>query len=586
MSQLFGQIIYTSFAGVGFKIFKSEEIPPEVQQFFLQQLVYKNWDAYDPPSAEYKAVYLYQISAEQTLFGWLYNDGFDDFGRAHIPYFICYYFAGKLQPLLLENIFTCLQTGIVSQVDREITPDFIEGVFIQDFNKYIPARQGIAISTKMREESHIALQQGMLLNLFISNNAEVRFSQISAAQKKLVYQQEAVSIASGNILLNQQENKQYQVEDYRQILINKTLVETTGKGTLELPFPWNKSLKMGYAMGIASLAILIFWLFSVFNFMTFSMVKKPIQTTETPTPTETLTKKVADIKLPQTITAHTDAIWSAAISKDGKTLASGSKDRTIKILNLETSKVKATLRGHTGTIKSLALTNNDQILVSSSSDGTIKIWNLQTNQLMRTVSECFTPIDSVAVSPDGNTIISGDQEGKLRFWNLHTGKLTHTVMGHRGQIFSVAINPNGKVFASGGIDKKIKIWNLQTGKLISTIPAHTDTVRSLAFNPDGTSLASGSWDKTVKVWNWQTGELLQSFDKNTAKITSVNFSNNGRYLVTGGMDNNVKIWNLQNGKLLQTLAGHTDWVLGVVTNSDKIVSVSKDKTVRTWDFYH
>lgn len=602
MSQLFGQLIYTSFAGVGFTVLKSAEVPPEVQQYFLQELVYKHWDAYDPPSTGYQAVYLHQISCDRTLFGWLYNDGFDDFGRAHVPYFICYYFAGKLQPALLKSIFNCLQIGTASQVDRDVLPDFIESIFITDFTKYKSVRNGIPISSDVCEQSELALAQGNLLNIFISNHGELKFVKTTQMPKALATNNAKVSSFHRKIVKTQiqkvhtqiqkvhtqiqhvqtqiqGEPKKYQVEDYRQIILAKAaLSETTGKG-IEAIFPFDNSLMWGYTVGIASLFILMLGSFYIFRLMTLPVMNQETIMHVSTTPN---VKKSENINLPQTLTGHTDAVWSVAVSTDGKTIVSGDEDWKIKFWNLETN-TENSLIGHTATIRSLVLTDNDKTVVSGSDDGKINIWNLQKKQLVKSLFACNNPIWSVAITPDGSTIISGNEIGELRFWDFHTGKLRRTIQGHRGRIFSVAINPDGQVLATGGIDKKIKIWNLKTGTLIRTINSHTNTVRSLAFSPNGQYLASGSWDKTIKVWDWQTGELFQNLEGHTERVVSVSFSQDGKYIVSGGLDKNVKIWNFYSGKLLHTLPGHFDWVLGVATNSDKIVSVSKDKTVKIWN---
>ncbi|MBV8884970.1 MAG: hypothetical protein JO235_13385 [Chroococcidiopsidaceae cyanobacterium CP_BM_RX_35] len=108
MSVFLGQLVYTSFLGVGLKVLTSAQVPVEIQQVFIQKIVHQYWDSYHPPSAGYRAAYVYQITPEQSLFGWLYNDETDDLGRQHVPYFICYYFAAPVLAFQLENIFTCL----------------------------------------------------------------------------------------------------------------------------------------------------------------------------------------------------------------------------------------------------------------------------------------------------------------------------------------------------------------------------------------------------------------------------------------------------------------------------------------------
>lgn len=168
MSLLVGQIVYTSFPGIGFKSLLSQRIPLEIQQAFLEQIVYKHWNTYNPPKAGYRAAYFYQFAPHQSLFGWFYNEGVDDLGRSNIPYCIGYYLAGLLNTIQLENILTCLGIGPLAIVNRHYPPTALEDLAIPDFCNYQPARLGVTISPQLRKQSHKELLQKKLLNLFIS----------------------------------------------------------------------------------------------------------------------------------------------------------------------------------------------------------------------------------------------------------------------------------------------------------------------------------------------------------------------------------------------------------------------------------
>jgi predicted regulator of Ras-like GTPase activity (Roadblock/LC7/MglB family) len=168
MPLLVGQIVYTSFPGIGFKSLVSQQIPLDIQQAFIQQVVYQHWDTYNPPQAGFRAAYLYQFSPDQNLFGWLYNEGTDELGRSNIPCCIGYYLAGLLSTVQLENILTCLDIGPVTSIDRHNPPASLENIIIPDLCNYQPARSGVAISSDIRKQTHKDLLQKKLLNLFVS----------------------------------------------------------------------------------------------------------------------------------------------------------------------------------------------------------------------------------------------------------------------------------------------------------------------------------------------------------------------------------------------------------------------------------
>lgn len=170
MSLLLGQLVYTSFPRVGFKTLVSAEVPTQIKQAFIQQIVYQHWNSYKPPRAGYLAAYVYQITLEHNLFGWLYNDGMDDLGRSHIPYFLCYYLAERLNTAQLANIFTCLQRGPVGLIERLNFPSSLDPIVFPNLWSYLPARKGLEIPLSVREQSYISLKQEKLLNLFVPSD--------------------------------------------------------------------------------------------------------------------------------------------------------------------------------------------------------------------------------------------------------------------------------------------------------------------------------------------------------------------------------------------------------------------------------
>jgi len=164
---LLGQLVYTSFPGVGFRVLASVQVPLKIQQAFIEQVVYQYWDSYNPPEFGFRAAYVRQVTLEQTLFGWLYNDGLDDLGRSHVPYFVCYCLAEPLYASQLEYILACLHRGPVALVDRQRFPAKLEPISAPDSLSYQPSRKGVGIPLKVRQQSYAALQQGNLLDLFV-----------------------------------------------------------------------------------------------------------------------------------------------------------------------------------------------------------------------------------------------------------------------------------------------------------------------------------------------------------------------------------------------------------------------------------
>lgn len=167
MLQSLGQLVYTSFPNIGFRHLSSPQIPQEIQHAFVHQVVYLRWNSYNPPAADYRAAYLYQINPEHTLFGWLYGDATDDVGR-HVPYFIGYHLAEPLTEEQLDSIFICLQRGPTAIVNQhDISNGGLENISIPDIRGYPPVRIGVDIPNDIRNYSRTFLQMKELLNIFV-----------------------------------------------------------------------------------------------------------------------------------------------------------------------------------------------------------------------------------------------------------------------------------------------------------------------------------------------------------------------------------------------------------------------------------
>ncbi len=293
-----------------------------------------------------------------------------------------------------------------------------------------------------------------------------------------------------------------------------------------------------------------------------------------------------------TLTGHSGAINSLAISPDGKTLVSGSGDSTIKIWNLGTGTLQNTLTGHTDAVYSVAISPDGKRLVSGSGDNTIKIWNLDTGTLQNTLTGHTDAVFSVAISPDGKRLVSGSRDTTIKIWNLDTGTLQKTLTGHTNSVISVAISPVseaspkeiGKTLVSGSDDNTIKIWNLNTGTLQKTLTGHTDWVWYVAISPDGKRLVSGSKDKTIKIWNLDTGTRQKTLIGHTDSVASLAISPDGKTLVSGSFDKIIQIWNLDTVTLQNSLTGHINYVnsLAISPDGKTLVSGSWDTYIKVW----
>jgi WD40 repeat protein/transcriptional regulator with XRE-family HTH domain len=280
-----------------------------------------------------------------------------------------------------------------------------------------------------------------------------------------------------------------------------------------------------------------------------------------------------------------DAIFSVALSPDGRYWAAGSNSGELRIWREEGQMAHAVLRAHTHAVAAVAFSPDGRLLASGSWDCTARLWDVASKALVWNFQGHQGYVQSVAFSPDGRLLASGSDDGMIKLWDVRTGICLRTLRGHQDNVYQVAWHPDGHLLASGSFDRSIRIWDRESGKCLRTLTGHSNWVMGLAFTPDGKLLASGGADKVLKLWEVESGRCQHTLPGHSDTVTSVAWSSDGRTLVSGSYDTTIKLWHPGHEMRWQTLAGHTDMIRSVAITPDgnMLLSGSEDRTLRVWE---
>jgi WD40 repeat protein/actin-like ATPase involved in cell morphogenesis len=236
------------------------------------------------------------------------------------------------------------------------------------------------------------------------------------------------------------------------------------------------------------------------------------------------------------------------------------------------------LEGHSGDVNAVAFTPNGKFMASGSSDGTVRGWSLRTGESVGTLPGPQDRVTCVSFSPDGRFLAAGGLDKTIRVWKLPKGEPLHAFK-HMDWVWSIAVSPSGQILASGGADKKIKLWSLETDELLNTLDGHSHWVMALAMGADGRALASGGADGTARLWETSTGRLLSTFE-HTAWVRSVSTSRDGRNIAGGCEDGVIKVW----GEASLTIDAHVGPVMSVAMSTDEelLFSGGADGRIKVW----
>jgi cytochrome c len=206
---------------------------------------------------------------------------------------------------------------------------------------------------------------------------------------------------------------------------------------------------------------------------------------------------------------HRGPVAALAVSPDGKTLASGSWDHTIRLWPLKGGKKDEeprVLEGNAQNVNGVAFTPDGKALVSAGYDTTLRIWPLDGGAA--TARNLPTPLNTVAVAPDGEIVTAG-ATGKV-FFVSSKGEIEAEVAASATPVIDLAVSPDGKLIAAAGIRGSVAIIDRKARKLRHTLVGPGLPVWSVTFFPDSQRILTGGTDRMIRRWSAMNGEPMDT----------------------------------------------------------------------------
>ena len=271
---------------------------------------------------------------------------------------------------------------------------------------------------------------------------------------------------------------------------------------------------------------------------------------------------------------HQQKILAAAVSPDGRQIATASADRTTRLWNSPLGSTPSVLAGHIGSLRAVSYNPSGSLLLTASDDGTARLWDPLVPALGAYGSQGGA-VTSVAYSPDGRLVLSAGADGTARIWR--TDGTPGQVLHHAARVNGAAFVTQGREILTSSDDGTAKLWRVSDGGLVATY-THGSPVRTALMTSDGVVTVGG--DGTIRLWT-RDGRLVWS----AAHGSPVNAAAvSGGILATGAVNGTIRMWRESDGALLHTLTGHKAAITALAFDpaGGLLASGSADETARLW----
>lgn len=268
------------------------------------------------------------------------------------------------------------------------------------------------------------------------------------------------------------------------------------------------------------------------------------------------------------VSEHKNIARCARFSADGRFVATGSADTSIKLF--EISKIK-------------------QMMLPDSRDGPVR-------PVIRTFYDHSQPINDLDFHPQSTILISGAKDHTIKFFDFSktTAKRAFRVIQDTHNVRSVSFHPSGDFLLAGTDHPIAHLYDINTFQCFLSANVQeigvNGAINQVRYSSTGGMYVTASKDGAIRLWDGATANCVRSIvgAHGTTEATSANFTKDQKFVLSCGKDSSVKLWEVGSGRLVKQYVGanHTQLRCQAVFNETEEFVLAVDESsneVVVWD---
>lgn len=274
-------------------------------------------------------------------------------------------------------------------------------------------------------------------------------------------------------------------------------------------------------------------------------------------------------KTEKVIKGHDDVFTSATFSPNGKTIATSSHDKTVKLWSIDNGDVPHIYKGHSNTVSDVMFSPDGKFIISTSIDNEARLWNVPHDDRQNILRPELGELAMVSYSPNGKYIAAASVMGQAKVWDTDSMNVISSFKVDE-RVSSIVFCKESEQVVIISDTGKHSFFNVKTGREIvdveelharfdhefnnniEDIPewvydGHSEDVLYLSKSHDNKLFVSGSADNTVIIWDVESKAILHRLKRHSSEVYFAEFSPDDNYVITASTDGTIKLWNSVNG---------------------------------------